>query len=244
MNGIEQTPEYYDARWEKTISLLPNGGDYRIDLRNRAWKIIADYIGNDKKVFEFATGVSNLPEYLKDNNCKVSGCDFSQVAVDFASEFGNFKKSDTIFGSDYDVITACQFIEHILDPAKWIREALEKAPIVICSIPNNFRQVGDHYQMQWKNWVEFDKLFEEFEVVRLDTPEMYAGNHVAWNHPIFTFKLKGKKKMHPSIINEINEPKKEVIKPKKKSLFKKKKKKVEPIEETYEQKRARESTEF
>jgi len=218
VNGIEQTPEYYDKRWLETIALLPTGGAYRLDLRNRAWKIIADYIGKDKKIFEFATGVSNLPEYLKDNNCKITGCDFSQVAVDFAKEFGDFKKTDEIYGDNYDFITACQFIEHIKDPASWIREALNKAPEIVCSIPNNFRQVGDHYLMQWKNWEEFNRLFEEFEINRLDTPEMYAGNHSAWNHPVFTFKKKGKNKMHVSEILKINdkpkeEPKKEVEKP-------------------------------
>jgi 2-polyprenyl-3-methyl-5-hydroxy-6-metoxy-1,4-benzoquinol methylase len=130
-NAIEQTEEYYDKRWSNTIALLPTGGDYRLDLRSRAWKIIADYIGKNKKVFEFATGVSHLPEYLRENSCIVKGCDFSQVAVDFAKEHGDFKKTDKIFGSGYDFITACQFIEHIKDPAKWIDEALDLAPIVI-----------------------------------------------------------------------------------------------------------------
>ena len=190
MNKIEQTPEVYNLRWKKIISLLPTGGDYRLDNRARAWRIIADYIGEDKKVFEFATGVSYLPEYLDENGCKVSGCDFSSVAVDYASKWGNFKETGEIFGSGYDYVTACQFIEHIEDPATWVKDALSYAPEVICSIPNNFRQVGDHYLMQWKNWDEFYKLFEDLEIERLDKPENYAGNPTAWNHPIFIFRKK------------------------------------------------------
>ena len=187
---IEQTAEYYNKRWENTIKLLPKGGDYRNDLRSRGWQLIADYIGNNKKVFDFATGVSNLPKFLQFKECDVYGCDFSEVAVGYASQYGNFKVSGEIYGEGYDFITACQFLEHIDNPVEWVANALTKCKELIISIPNNFRQQGDHYLMQWSNWDEFNNLFTDFNMERIDTKEAYNGIHEAWNHPTFVFTKK------------------------------------------------------
>jgi len=190
MSGIPQTTSYYDNRWSQTIKQLPRGGDYRLDLRSNGWKIIADYIGENKKTFDFACGLGFVNEMLKNNGCQVHGCDFSGIAVEWTKNKtgGDFRKEGEIFGDGYDYIIAPQFIEHIEDPVDWINKALDKSKAVICSIPNNFSRHGDHYLMQWGSWDEFYSLFSSFDIERIDKPELYATTPKAWKHPTFVFR--------------------------------------------------------
>jgi 2-polyprenyl-3-methyl-5-hydroxy-6-metoxy-1,4-benzoquinol methylase len=187
---IEQTEEMYDDRWTGIINKMPIGGDYRFDQRKGGYNLIADYIGTGKNVFDYACGLSVLGKILKDRGNRVCGCDFSKVAIDYAKRTVSegFYQSDQIYGK-HDYIVASQFIEHIVDPATWVREAFKNAPVVICSIPNNFHVRGDHHLMQWKSFDEFYKLFAEFDIERIDEGK-YVGTHTAWQHPTFVFKEK------------------------------------------------------
>ena len=188
---MEQTPEYYDDRWTNTIKQMPIGGDYRFDQRKGGYKIIADYIGQNKRVFDYACGLGVMLQMLKwENECDVAGCDFSEVAINYVHKNvnGDFRTGGGFWGT-WDYVIACQFIEHIKEPVKWINEALEHAPAVICSIPNNFSRHGDHIDMQWGNWDEFNELFKDFEVERIDEG-LYTSTAKAWQHPTFVFRSK------------------------------------------------------
>jgi hypothetical protein len=189
---MEQTADNYDIRWGEIIKQMPIGGNYRFDQRKGGYKVILDYIGKGKKVFDYACGLGVMLKMARQQyDCDVSGCDFSTVAIGYTNETvsGDFRVGDKIWGK-YDYVVASQFIEHIKTPAEWIENALDHAEAVICSIPNNFSRHGDHIDMQWGNWDEFNELFKGFNVERIDTPEKYAGTAKAWQHPTFVFRRK------------------------------------------------------
>jgi 2-polyprenyl-3-methyl-5-hydroxy-6-metoxy-1,4-benzoquinol methylase len=183
---IEQTEDMFDDKWTSIISKLPTGGDYRFDQRKCSYNIIADYIGTGKNVFDYACGLSVLGRIIKSRGNRVCGCDFSKVAIDYAKRTVSegFYQSDQIYGQ-HDYIVASQFIEHIDNPVQWINEAFQNTEKLIVSIPNNFHVVGEHHLMQWNSWESFYKLFKDFDMIRVDTPEMYSSIHPAWAAPIF-----------------------------------------------------------
>ena len=180
--------KYFDEFWSPKIKMMPQGGEYRFDQRKYNYMLIAEHIGLGKKVFDYACGLGVLGNWLE--GCDYYGCDFSQVAVDFAKDStgGDIRKTDIIFDGAYDVICACQFIEHIENPVEWVKGALEKAETVICSIPNNFYKQKEHALMQWGNFDEFYELFKDIKCTRIDTPEAYHGCGQAWKAPTFEFK--------------------------------------------------------
>jgi len=186
---MEYDNKYYDNKWVEVIKQLPKGGLYRFDLRKHSYQIIANYIGKDKKVFDYACGLGIIGKYL--HNTDLYGCDFSSVAVEFASQFGKFEVSNEVFGSDYNFVIASYFLEHTKEPVKWINDALKKSDNVICSIPNDFRQQGEHIDMQWNSWESFNDLFKEFKIKRLDVlndKNLYPNDiPQAFKHPIVEF---------------------------------------------------------
>ena len=83
---MEYDANYYDKKWQRVISGMPNGHDYRFDLRSYGYNLIIDQIKPDSKVFDYACGLSVLGKMIKDKTrSKVNGCDFSKVAVDYAA---------------------------------------------------------------------------------------------------------------------------------------------------------------
>jgi SAM-dependent methyltransferase len=185
--------QYFDRKWESVIRLLPVGGSYRFDLRQYAYDIIKKEIKSGSRVFDYACGLGVIDIQLaKEKNCKVSGCDYSQVAVDYVKKKsrGEFRKTDKVFGDKYDYILAIYFLEHIKNPVEWLNDCFKNTNKAICVIPNDFRQYGEHIDMQWKDWDSFDKLFKGFKVTRLDTGRYPKGLCRAFNHPIFMFEKK------------------------------------------------------
>lgn len=218
--------EHYDNFWSTIISQLPKGGSYRFDQRIEGYKIMLDIIPNKAKVFDYACGLGMVSIMLnKKKDCKVFGCDWSKVAVDYVNSKttkGNFKATDEIFGYDYDYLILSHYLEHLKEPKKFLKECFKKAKNVIIALPNNFRKIGEHVDMQWSNWDEFYNLFSEYEIERVDEGK-YQGAKPAWQHPIFIFK---EKTMHPSY----REPKKEVKKTvEKKKVAKRGKKQVKTV---------------
>lgn len=205
----QTTSEYFDNKWNKIIHRMPNGGDYRFDLRYYGHQIIVDHIGDSKRVFDYACGLGVIDLDLVANSCVVAGCDTSSVAVDYAQQNvdGIFKKTDKLFGEGYDYIIGIQILEHMEKPVEWIKECLEKSKSVIVALPNNFRKVGEHVNLQWSNWDEFNELFKEFNVKRLDEGQYPNALCEAFKHPIFEFKSMAKKvkktKKKKRVVNEL-----------------------------------------
>ncbi len=185
--------DYYNKKWIDVISKLPIGGNYRFDLRQNCYNIIKDYIKKDSKVFDYACGLGRINIQLaKEKGCKVSGCDISDVAVNYVNKKLNvdtFNVSNIITGKDYDYILAIYFLEHISDPVQWVNSALKVGKKVIVVIPNDFNRHGEHINMKWSNWESFNDLFKDFKLKRLDDIEginKYPYNlSKAFKHPIF-----------------------------------------------------------
>jgi hypothetical protein len=196
---MEHDAKYYDLKWDKVWANLPTGGDYRYDLRQHGYKIQMEYMGHGKKILDYACGISYFGEmYQEDYSGKIDGCDWSDKALEYSSKLvrgGKWENTDVISGT-YDFIIANYFIEHIVDPVGMINKFLDHADEAICSIPNNFRKTGEHIDMQWTNWEQFNKLFDCFEVNRIDEGLYPDGLIGAFKHPIFVFGRKhGKKKI-------------------------------------------------
>jgi hypothetical protein len=193
----QTSKEYFDKKWEGVIKQLPSGGNYRFDLRKHGYQIIVDYIEKYKKVFDFACGLGIIDKMLVDQNQnKVSGCDFSQVAVKYCNDTidGDFKETGDIFG-EHDYIIAIYFLEHIPNPVEWLKECFKHAPKVICALPNNFNRNGEHKDMQWGSWDEFNELFKDYKITRIDEGKYPDRFCAAFKHPIFVFEEKnGNKK--------------------------------------------------
>jgi 2-polyprenyl-3-methyl-5-hydroxy-6-metoxy-1,4-benzoquinol methylase len=186
--------EYFNKKWKEIINLLPNGGRYRFDLRQSAYDIIKNYVKKGSNIFDYACGLGIIDIQLeKENNCKVYGCDISEVAVDYINwqTKGKFKITNEFFKQKkkkYDYILAIYFIEHINNPVQWCERALEYGNEIIAVIPNDFHRHGEHSLMQWSNWDEFYALFSKYKIKRLDEGKYDEELVRAFKHPIFSIK--------------------------------------------------------
>jgi len=192
MNNMTSA-EYFDNKWRPIIKAMPNGGAYRYDLRKYGYQIIVNYIDTYNFVFDYACGLPVISKMLADQkHCIVSGCDFSPVAIEYANEIlkeSCFYQSGLICGQ-HDYIIASYFLEHITDPVEFIRMALIHAPVVICSLPNNFKHTGEHIDMQWDSWDEFNELFKKFHHFRIDEGKYPSELKRDFCHPIVVFQNK------------------------------------------------------
>jgi hypothetical protein len=191
---------YFDKKWIKVIRNMPIGADYRFDLRQYGHDIVKNMIEDDSKVFDFACGLGVIDSQLHKKGCQVSGCDISPVAIEYINKqkIGDFRVSDKIHGTGYDYILAIQFLEHIKNPVDWLKEMFKHGKTVICILPNNFRRHGEHIDMQWSSWDEFNKMFKDYEHKRLDINKYPVDLIHAFQHPIVLFKNKKRHKMTDS----------------------------------------------
>lgn len=190
--------KYYDEKWKAIIPQMPKGGQYRFDLRQYGHNIVKDLIKPKSKVFDYACGLGVIDIQLyEEKECDVYGCDFSKVAVDYINKQlpfpAQFKVTDKIEGY-YDYVLAIQFLEHIPNPCEWIDMALKAAPTVICVLPNNFRKSGEHVDMAWGSWEEFETIFSKYKVTRVDVGKYPPKLHNAFQHPVIKFESKVSKK--------------------------------------------------
>ena len=195
--------------------MLPRGGNYRFDQRQANYNLIKGLIPDGSKVFDYACGLGVIDIQLsKEKGCKVYGCDYSAVAVEYVNmniKNGEFRHTDDMFGSGYDFVLAIAYIEHTKTPTEWIKKALTFGKTVIATIPNNYRRVGEHIDMQWGNEGELDELLKDFKVQKVR--DYKNACHTAWQSPILIITKEGQ--MHPSYIDSsTGEDKKEA--PKKK----------------------------
>jgi hypothetical protein len=200
---MEHDAEYYSKKWTEVIKGMPVGGQYRFDIRKHGYKLAIDEIPEGSKVFDYACGLGVIDQMLIEKDCVVSGCDFSPVAVEYCKKEtgGDFRTTGDIFGK-HDVVIAAYFLEHIVDPDKWVEMALEHAPRVICHLPRNFSHHGEHIDMGWTSWSNFKEVFNEFDFIRLDTHDKNDIDTMddakikypkigQFAHPIIEFRKKG-----------------------------------------------------
>jgi len=224
------TEDHYNKFWENIINQLPRGGSYRFDQRAEAYGKIMDLIPEGSTVFDYACGLAMASIKLsKDKKCKVAGCDFSSVAINYAKKEsgGDFRATDKVFGGPYDFVILSHYLEHIDNPAEFLNELFKFTNNIIISLPNNFRHIGEHELMQWSNWTEFNELFKDFTFKRVDQGYTTKTHH-AWHHPIFLFTEE--KNMHQNYIEE--KPVKKPAKKKRKVNAKKKKITTVNVEKT------------
>ena len=183
--------KYFDGKWTSVIKEMPSGGNYYFHLRQYGMNIVKGLIADKSSVFDYACGLGVIDKQLRDEKkCKVSGCDFSQVAIDYVVKQtgGNFRKTSNFFCGPYDYILAVYFLEHIIEPQRWVSKALKYADRVICVLPNDFDHHGEHIDMQWSSWEDFAIKFSDFFWTRIDNKTSYPVNiPMAFRHPIIMF---------------------------------------------------------
>lgn len=190
---MEHDNKYYDEKWKAVIRQMPQGGDYRFDLRQEGYNIVKDAIPNGSKVFDYACGLGVIDIQLaKEKDCIMAGCDWSKVATDYITSQikGDFRNTDKFFGTWYDAVIAIYFLEHITNPVSWLNEAMKVTNTVICALPNNFRKTGEHVEMAWGSWQEFNSLFKDFNIEHIHTNKYSQKLHQAFRHPIIKFTAK------------------------------------------------------
>lgn len=188
----DYTKDYYDVFWEKVIKNLPRGGSYNFIERQEQMNKIKDIIKEGSTVFDYACGLSmHCIQLVKEKNCKTFGCDFSKVAVDYANEKtkGDYRVGDKIFGGPYDYMIVSHYLEHIKNPREFIENCFIYTDKVIVAIPNNFKHIGEHVDMQWSSWEDFDEIFEGIKHTRFDNGYSKRTNS-AWHAPLFLFEKK------------------------------------------------------
>jgi len=192
---MEQTsPEYFDNKWKGVIAKMPHGGNYRFDLRSYGYKIIANYIGSGKKVFDYACGLGVINKFIEKEGSRVDGCDMSRVAINYVNETakGTFRTTKEIFNSGYDYITAIYLLEHVENPVGFVDMCLSKGKSLIVALPNNFSKTGEHIHMGWSDWKEFYHIFSAYNIKRLDEGKYPTTLTKAFQHPILEFTRKVK----------------------------------------------------
>jgi 2-polyprenyl-3-methyl-5-hydroxy-6-metoxy-1,4-benzoquinol methylase len=183
--------EHYNQKWEECIKRLPTGGSYAFQYRQYGHDVVKSLIPDGSRVFDYACGLGIIDIQLeREKNCIVAGCDFSDVAIKFVqSQVVNphaFTVGDQFHGDEYDFILAIQFLEHIKHAREWVEECLVRAPKLICVLPNNYLRHGEHIDMAWGSFEEFEALFKGITHTWVKTN--YPSHlHSAWRHPIVMF---------------------------------------------------------
>lgn len=190
---------YYDTVWANVIKLLPVGGPIRFDMRQYIYSEVMKHVPEGSKVFDYACGLGLIDIRLeKEKGCKCYGCDFSAVAVEYVNmniKRGEFRHTSELFGDWYDVILGIAYMEHTNQPRKWVDAMLEHTNKLIVTIPNNYRQQGEHYLMQWSNWGEFVSILRGLKWKRVDNYQD-KNHHQAWKSPIII--ISKEEDMHPN----------------------------------------------
>jgi SAM-dependent methyltransferase len=105
----------------------------------KRYKIIADEIGEDKKVFELGCGTAMIYPFLH-RGCVYEGWDLNARFLEYCSKRGVrvFKKDifDFINYPESDVILICDVLHHVIpEHERLVGEALKKTKKVIVSEP-------------------------------------------------------------------------------------------------------------
>ena len=109
---------------------------------------VIDWVGKDKKVLEVACHSGYVSTRLQQNNCKVTGVEIYEPALQkakpylYKSVLGDIEKEETwnkISDEKFDVILFMHILEHLIDPETILAKAkllLNENGIVIICLPN------------------------------------------------------------------------------------------------------------
>ena len=134
----QTTQEHFNKKWQGVIANLPQGGDYRFDLRSHGQNILKAEVEEGSEVFDYACGLARISTELeREKKCKIAGNDFSSVAIEFLKDTsnGDFRETGDIFGGPYDVIIASHFLEHIKEPVKWVENMFQHTSKILIILP-------------------------------------------------------------------------------------------------------------
>lgn len=137
--------EYYEKEWMLKDAGIKDGS-YDRSWRSR-WEFAKNNISIGSSVLDVACGDSVLGEHLvREKNCDVSGIDLCEYAIRLSAEKGIIAKqcdisSDTFpyDNESFDYITMLCCLEHVIDPAHAIMEALrvlKRNGKLIITLPN------------------------------------------------------------------------------------------------------------
>ena len=185
--------EYWNTKWARIVKQLPTGGEYKYDLRQYQYDVVMDNIPSGSRVFDFACGLGIIDYQLKmRKGCIVSGCDTSDVEINYMKgkmPDTDFRVASEIFGDFYDFILALHILEHFEKPVEWLENAFKFTNTVIVVIPSSFSKAGEHKNMQWSNLKEFENLFVDFKIKRVDIDKYPVKLHPAFKPPVFVFEV-------------------------------------------------------
>ena len=142
---------------------------------------IVDRIGPGQSVLDVGGGVGILSWYLKQAGCYPYIVDISPAAVMIAKTVrgidGHVQQVPPLeVMMPYDWLVATEFLEHLGDPEKFLRDAVKVAPKAVYAVPNNVLGPDDepeHMQKftkkslvallgKYYGSVEVDKFVDDF----------------------------------------------------------------------------------
>ncbi|MGO1316375.1 MAG: class I SAM-dependent methyltransferase [Cellulomonadaceae bacterium] len=118
------------------------------DVLNSSHSAILRLVGTDRRVLDVGCATGYLAKALRDQGCEVSGVEYDPIAAEQARPLldqlivGNLNQislTDAFGGSTFDVIVFGDVLEHLLDPAATLRDAvglLAPGGQIVASIPN------------------------------------------------------------------------------------------------------------
>ena len=146
------TKNFYEDYWDKR-----GESGYR-----PRYKIFYNWIEDSSGVLELGCGDGYFGQMLKDKDVDYTGCDISEKALKIAKERGldvfQRKLEDKVgFPDDsFDYVVMSEFLEHVVDSEKLLKEAGRIARKgILVSIPNiaywkfRFQLLGGRFPKQW-----------------------------------------------------------------------------------------------
>lgn len=164
------TPEYWDSVYSAEIA------NQRQRIALDRFDRITKLIPNNSNILDVGCGTGDFIRYLEAHrpDCKISGCDFSKIAIEYASSQSPnsiFKivdalKLSSIFNTEFDVVLSLETLEHVDDPQKMINEMqtiLKSDGLLILSMPYDNKVAGEHlHAFKYNDFLNFfddDKCF-------------------------------------------------------------------------------------
>jgi 2-polyprenyl-3-methyl-5-hydroxy-6-metoxy-1,4-benzoquinol methylase len=114
----------------------------------KEWKIILNWVSNNKMVLEIGCHTGDLSRLLKESGCSVTGIEINSKALEKAKPFlteavsGDIESAQTwnsIEGKKFDVILFEHVLEHLTNPWQILNNSknyLAKDGMVIIALPN------------------------------------------------------------------------------------------------------------